>query len=153
VIVPSKLSSKGARLIADFEGFRPNWYRDAVGVRTIGYGHTGALPAGFHAPLTRAEGLRLLQHDAASASKAVASIRPRILRQSRFDAIVSFVFNLGPGAIGSGSTMGQALRKRVGRAGAVSRSFTLYDHAGGKVLQGLLNRRLREKRLWDTGSY
>ena len=49
-----RLSPTGIGLIVRFEGFEPDWYLDPVGVRTIGYGWTGALPDGLTPPLTEA---------------------------------------------------------------------------------------------------
>jgi lysozyme len=151
MLIPKHLSTKGALLIAGFEGYRANWYRDAVGVRTIGFGHTGSLPAGFHAPLSRQAALKLLIHDAEACAAAVRAIRPRILKQTRFDALVSLAFNLGPGILGPEHDIGRAVRRRD-RAG-VPAAIMEYDRAGGRVLEGLRIRRRAEAHLWTTGKY
>lgn len=148
---PRHLSKKGAEFIARFEGYRPDWYRDAVSVHTIGYGHTGPLPMGFKAPMGRAKALKLLQHDAEIAAKAVRAIKPPILEQTRFDALVSLAFNLGTGILEPTHTIGAALRRR-GRRGTAA-AFLLYDHAGGTRLPGLTRRRKAEAELWTTGRY
>lgn len=148
---PKHLSKRGAALIGEFEGFRSAWYLDVVGVRTIGFGHTGPLPSGFTAPLSHDEGLRLLQHDAERCAAAVRAIMPPILRQTRFDALVSLAFNLGPGILDRGRTIGD--RVRTFRRKGVASAILMYDHAGGQRLPGLTRRRRREAKLWNTGSY
>lgn len=148
---PEHLSRKGAEFIARFEGFVPRWYYDAVGVKTIGYGHTGPLPSGFTEPLSRDEGLRLLQHDAEKVAAVVREIRPHVLKQSRFDALVSLGFNLGTGILEPTHDIGKAIRV-PGRPNAAA-AFLEYDHAGGVRLPGLTARRKAEARLFKTGRY
>jgi lysozyme len=161
-IYPTQLSLRGAAFIGSFEGFRANWYPDPVGVLTIGFGHTGPLPRGFAEPLSRSEAERLLQYDALRFSQAVAAIRPRILRQSRFDALVSFAFNLGENIFSSDQPradgrppIGWAVRRRFGRSGAVADALLLYDRAGTPLrpMAGLTRRRCAEVKLWNTGRY
>lgn len=151
----SKLSRKGAKFIGEFEGYRADWYRDPVGILTIGFGHTGPLPPGFKAPLTRADAERLLIHDAASCAAAVRAIRPRVWRQSRFDALVSFAFNLGPAIFSPERTIGRAVRRKDNRPVLVAHAMLLYDKAGSppRALPGLTRRRRREARLWLAGKY
>lgn len=153
MIRPTKLSSLGAAFIGEFEGYRPNWYRDPVGILTIGYGHTGGLPRGFYAPLSRSEARRLMIHDSARYAAAVAAIRPRVWRQTRFDALVSFSFNLGAAIFAPDRSIGQAVRRRFGRGAAVPAALLLYDKAGGHAWTGLTRRRQREARLWTSGKY
>ena len=149
------LSPEGAKFIAQFEGFSAHWYRDPVGVRTIGYGHTGPLPKGFTAPLTKRAALKLLIHDAERVAAVVREVRPRVSRQSRFDALVSFGYNLGPGYfLDRRTSIGKALALAPAkRVKAVAAAILLYDHAGGKVLPGLKRRREAEAKLWTSGRY
>jgi len=154
------LSPAGVHLIASFEGFRPNWYDDGTGVQTIGFGHTGPLPAGFHAPLTEATGLALLRRDAdgfAAAVDTAVKVRLGVIPargQARFDALVSLAFNIGTGAF-TGST----LLRLANREGAprdwsdVGLAFLAWSHAGGHVRPGLLARRRREAAIFVSGKY
>jgi lysozyme len=149
---PTHLSEKGARFIAQFEGFVPTWYKDPVGVATIGYGHTGPLPPGYTVPLSHAEGLRLLRHDAARFERCILDkVHPPFLLQTRFDAICSAVFNLGCGVLDPGHDLGRCLQGRL-RKGAVA-ALLEYDHAGGHTLPGLTRRRRAEARLFRYGLY
>jgi hypothetical protein len=68
------------------------------------------------------------------------------LNQHQFDALVSFVYNLGPGIVGPSHTIGQALLRKAWRAAADS--MLLYDKAGGRVLEGLRRRRVAERALF-----
>lgn len=154
------LSPAGVHLIASFEGFVPTWYDDGTGVQTIGYGHTGSLPAGFKAPLTGATGLELLHRDTASFAAAVTrDVHVKLgtieaHAQARFDALVSLAYNIGTGAFASSSLL-HAINER-----GAPRDWTPlgplwieWDHAGGKVLPGLLNRRRQEFAIFRTGKY
>lgn len=154
------ISDAGLHLIASFEGFVPTWYKDSGGVPTIGYGHTGTLPAGFRAPLTAAQGLALLRLDAATAQGAVNSAVKVNLglipsrRQARFDACCSLAFNIGGGAF-SGSTLVKVINEK-----GAPRDWTPlgpywleWDHDNGAVLPGLLSRRREEFAIFQSGKY
>jgi lysozyme len=138
------VSEAGLELIRACEGFRPDAYRDAVGVWTIGYGHTGNVRAGDR--ITREQGEALLRLDAGCAVEAVGRIVTVPLRQGQVDALVSFVFNLGEGAL-AGSTL---LRKlNAGDAAGAAAEFPKWCHAGNAVLPGLVTRRARERALFE----
>jgi lysozyme len=93
----------------------------------------------------------MLVADAAVAAAAVKAIRPRILKQTRFDALVSLAYNCGPGVLAPTTTIGRAVRTRTRKG--VAAAFLLYDHADGKVLPGLRTRRTAEAKLWSKGLY
>src|SRR5436190_9226813 len=108
---PTRLSSAGAEFIGRFEGFRGSMYNDAAGHCTIGFGHlvhhgpiNGAEPAEFKHGITLQRGLALLEQDAATAAERVRAHVKVPLNQAQFDALVSFVFNVGGGAF-EGSTL------------------------------------------------
>lgn len=154
------ISAAGLHLIAGFEGFLPNWYRDVGGVETIGYGHTGALPGNLKAPLTIEQGLYLLRLDAATAQSAVNGAVKVSLgviparAQARFDALCSLAYNIGGGAFASSS-----LVRAINEKGAprdwhdVAPLWLEWDHVGGAVVQGLLNRRRAEVAIFIPGVY
>lgn len=139
---PQHLSRKGAKFIAQFEGFSARPYRDAVGVLTQGYGHTGV---GIGGVWSQRKALRVLRSDAGFVARAVRRL-PIKLNQNQFDALVSFGFNLGPGYFARGHTLGDALHRKDYRA--VANAFLLYDQAGGHSLPGLTRRRNAERRLF-----
>jgi lysozyme len=120
-------------------------YLDIIGKPTVGYGHLRAPGDGLEA-ITVAQADDLLAHDLATAEAAVNGLGVA-LSQNAFDALVSFVFNLGPGILHKGHTLADALR--AGDLDAAARAFVLYDHAGGVENQGLRNRRLAEAELFS----
>ena len=154
------ISPAGLHLIAGFEGFLPNWYRDVGGVETIGYGHTGALPGAMKPPLTAAQGLQLLRLDATAAQSAVnhavtvsLGVYPE-RAQARFDALCSLAFNIGGGAFESSSLVRAINEKGAPRDwNEVAPLWLEWDHVNGVVVPGLLNRRRTELRVFVPGAY
>lgn len=152
---PKKLSKKGAAFIAAYEGFVDHPYNDAANNATIGYGHllhkgpVTQADRNHWGKITHAQALALLQKDAQIAADAVAKYA-KPWRQSRFDALVSFTFNCGVGALAT-STL---LKKHRARdyAGA-AREFKKWNRAGGRVLAGLSRRRKAEATLYLNGIY
>ena len=115
---PTRLSKHGAQLIATFEGFRGQLYNDAANHCTIGYGHLvhhgpidGSESAEFKAGISRERALELLQEDAAQAAAEITRSVKVPLEQHQFDALVSFVFNVGTGAFRE-STLLRLLNKQ-----------------------------------------
>lgn len=138
------LSRRGVELIASFEGFRSHPYRDAVGVWTIGYGHTKGV--GPHTkPVSRERALQLLREDARACEQAVRALGVP-MTQNEYDATVSFCFNLGVGVLDRGRSFGDALRARKYRKAA--NAMLLYCFADGQKLLGLVRRRRAERRLF-----
>lgn len=140
----TQLSAAGVDLIKGFEGLRLAAYQDSAGVWTIGYGHTGGVQPGDR--ITTAEAEQLLRQDTAWAQQAVRDLVRVPLSQGQFDALTSFTFNLGAGALES-STL---LRKlNAGDAAGAQAEFGRWIHADGQVLPGLVRRRAAEAALFD----
>jgi lysozyme len=134
----------GLALTERFEGCQLAAYQDQVGVWTIGYGHTGAgVCSGL--TITQDQAAALLMSDVAAAAAYVNQVVTVALQQNEFDALVDFVFNLGRGAF-AGSTLLKNLN--AGNFAAAADQFDLWDHAGGKVVAGLLRRRQAETALF-----
>lgn len=140
-----KLSNTGLQLIKEFEGVRLRAYKDAVGVWTIGYGHTKSVTPGMHITMERAE--QLLKEDLDIFEKGVENLVQVPLNQNQFDALVSFAFNVGLGALGR-STLLRYLNK--GQYATASKEFPRWNKAGGRVLKGLTRRREAEMDLFLT---
>lgn len=137
------LSAQGVDLIKGFESLRLNAYPDSAGVWTIGYGHTGGVRPGDR--ITEAQAEAYLRQDTAWAQQAVRDRVTVPLSQQQFDALTSFVFNVGQGAFES-STL---LRKlNAGDYAGAQAQFGRWVHAGGEVLQGLISRRAAEAELF-----
>ena len=142
-----RISEEGKQLIRDFEGLRLSAYRDAVGVLTIGYGHTRGVRPGQ--TITHREAELLLSADLEPIERQLtADLGEDGVLQCQFDALCSFCFNLGIGAY-----MHSTLRKYVkaGRDADADKEFGKWVHAGGKVLPGLVTRRAAERKMFLQG--
>jgi lysozyme len=129
-----------------FEGLRLEAYRDAAGVLTIGYGHTGSdVSEGDRISEYWAQ--ELLRNDLGATEAAVR--RLHVARtQGQFDALVSFVFNLGIGRL-QRSTLLKVIRKG-GSHHQIRQEFKRWVYADGKKLRGLERRRAWEaKRFFE----
>lgn len=136
-----KTSQKGIDLIKEFEGCRLKAYKDAVGVPTIGYGHTKGVKMGD--TITQAQAEELLKDDLASYEKKVDKYNDTYhFNQNQFDALVSFAYNIG--------NIDQLTNKGKRTIAEISEKIPAYNKAGGKVLAGLTRRRKAEKALFDT---
>lgn len=142
-----QITQEGLRLIKRFEGFEPEIYLDAAGLPTIGYGHL--IRKGEHKMfengISEAAGEALLIKDVLVAERAVLRLIDVPLTDGQFDALVSFTFNLGGGAL-----QRSTLRRKVNREehNEVPREFLRWVWAGGRKLQGLVRRRDAERRVY-----
>ena len=139
------LSQSGLNLIKSHEGLRTTAYKDPVGVWTIGYGHTGTAKPGQK--ITEAQAEQLLRQDVGWAEAAVRKNVKVPLTQGQFDALVSFTFNLGAGAL-SRSTLLKKLN--AGDYAGAQAEFGKFVHAGGRVLPGLVRRRNEEAQMFGN---
>jgi len=133
-------SLNGINLIKRFEGLKLAAYKDSVGLPTIGYGHTQGVKMGD--VITPEQADALLRDDVRTAEMTVSAHVSVSLTQGQFDALVSFVFNLGAGDLLK-STL---LRKlNAGDSAGAAAEFPQWDHADGKALPGLAARRTAEQ--------
>ena len=128
--------------LKEFEGLRRGAYRDAAGVLTIGYGHTGKdVREGDRITPYWAEQLLLL--DLKTFEMAVR--RLKVARtQGQFDALVSLAFNIGVGRL-TRSALLKVIREG-GTKTQITREFKRWVYGGGKRLPGLVKRREWEAR-------
>lgn len=142
-----RVGPAGVTLIKEFEGFPFNGrpYKDMVGVWTIGYGHTEGVHANSRR-LTQTEAAELLRHDLDRHYAPPVEAIGVSLAQHQFDALVSFVYNCGPGAIAPTMTVGRALRSEDWHGAADG--LLLWDKAGGRPVAGLTRRRRAERALF-----
>jgi lysozyme len=144
-----KISEKGINLIKHFEGCHLKPYRDPIGLYTIGWGHLigdgKSLPIEWFRELTQDEADELLKKDLVRFERGVERLCPFNLTQPRFDALVSFAFNLG-----LGNLQASTLRRKHNRSDVLgaANEFPRWNKAGGKVLRGLTRRREAEKALY-----
>ena len=138
-----KTSQKGIDFIKRHEALRLNAYLDAVGVWTIGYGHTKTAKKGM--TITEAEAEKLLVDDLKTAEEEINS-HNLPLKQHQFDALVSFVFNVGTGAFRT-STLLKRIKEDVNHPD-IPNQFNRWVYGNGKVLPGLVRRRNEEAKLY-----
>jgi lysozyme len=145
-----KVSEDGLALIRESEGFRGRAYRDAVGIWTIGYGHTSA--AGAPAvkagdEISRAEAEDILARDVAAFADGVERLVTPMLSDAQFSALVSFAYNVG---LGNFRSSGVLKAVNANDFAAVPQRLALWNKASGRVLPGLVKRRAAEAALFMT---
>ena len=136
-------SNQGKDLIKEFEGLRLDAYRCPAGIPTIGWGHTKGVKMGQHITLAVAEDL--LVEDIAPIERLLNGMKINF-RQEQFDALVSWIFNLGEGKF-KGSTM---YKRIVGNAKdeEITDQMVKWINAAGRPLPGLMKRRVAEANLF-----
>ncbi len=140
-----KATNTAIELIKSFEQLRLNSYLCPAGVWTIGYGHTDGVNQGMLITEKTAEGF--LKQDIQKAVDEVNRIK-QDLTQGQFDALVSFVFNVGIQAFRIST-----LRKLIERNPddkKIAAEFRRWVYAGNKMLPGLVNRREKEIQLYNS---
>ena len=142
-----RTSEAGVNLIKSFEGCRTVAYQDAVGVWTIGYGHTIDVKEGM--TITQHQCDVMLEVDIETYENYVNEQVNVSLTQNQFDALVSWVYNLGPTNLRN-STMLKVLN--AGKYDEVPYQMKRWNRAGGQVLKGLVIRREAEAELFNNES-
>lgn len=140
-----KTSKEGIDFIASFEGFEAEAYVCPGGKLTIGYGHTRNVKRDD--VITVAEAKQLLQEDVAEAERYVNAFVHAPLRQNQFDALVSFVFNVGCGNFRRSSLL-KEVNCDADNFGDIRPRFMAFVKSKGKVSPGLTRRRKAEADLY-----
>jgi lysozyme len=151
-----RTSNEGLALIKKHEGLRLRAYDDlrpnsvlvagdtVVGTVTIGYGHTKTAKAGMVINTQRAH--ELLADDLRATETYVHDLTDAIdLKQHEFDALVSFTFNVGVGAL-SQSTLLRLLLE--GDRYGAAEQFERWVYSKGRRLPGLIKRRDDERSMF-----
>ena len=136
-------SPKGIAFIKEFEGLRLKAYQCPRGVWTIGYGHTAGVKPGM--VITEAQAEEYLKADLIAFERYLNGLGLD-LNQNQFDALVSFIYN-----VGTGNFFNSTLLRKV-RANPLDNSimdeFLRWVYSKGRVLPGLQRRRLAEMKLY-----
>ena len=143
-----KTSQTGIDLIKRFEGLELEAYQDIAGIWTIGYGHTGAdVFEGWE--ISKFEAEELLRVDLVSREKAINDLVRVDINQNQFDALVSFVYNVGIGALERSTALRELNRGNYLKA---AEALTLFNKATIRgvltPVTGLTRRRLAEQALF-----
>tara|TARA_R100001143_G_C3346949_1_gene127317 strand:+ start:339 stop:782 length:444 start_codon:yes stop_codon:yes gene_type:complete len=140
-----EMSEEGLSLIKKFEGCELKAYEDAVGVPTIAYGRTKNVCMDDVCTLEQAESW--LAEEMEEYEGYINDLVKVDLDQNQFDALVSWVYNLGPTNLNS-STLLRFLNE--GRYADVPDQIRRWNKAGGKVLAGLTRRREAEAMMFQN---
>lgn len=142
------ITAQGLALIQHFEGFAAMPYTCPAGYLTVGYGHVVKAHEDFSRGISQREAQRLLQADVQVAEQAVLRLISVPLADGQFDALVSYTFNLGAGAL-----QRSTLRRKVngGYHHEVPQELMRWVFAGGRKLPGLVRRRTSEGELYWLG--
>ena len=143
------VSDQALELLKQFEGYSPTAYQDSAGIWTIGYGTikwADGRPVKQGDTITEPEAATALRRHADGDAQAVDSQTAYLdLNQNQKDALVSFTYNLGRGGLR------QLTKNGTRTAEEIAAAIPLYNKAGGKVIQGLVNRREKEAALFSQG--
>ena len=144
-----KISEKGLSMIERFEGCLLKASNKLDGVWTIGYGQTGSYYGKrVRRGMTTTKALAhawLRDHSIKTYEDAVTQAVKVPLNQNQFDALVSFTYNVGVGALKQST----ALRKlNAGDYAGAADALTMWTKCNGKVLAGLVRRRKEERALF-----
>jgi Phage-related lysozyme (muraminidase) len=145
------ISPAGLDIIKEFEGWYPKAYKDPVGVWTIGWGTTG-IDAQPGRVITKDQGTEFLRRDLLEVEDQIKAVVKVALNQYQFDALCSFVYNVGIGNL-TKSTLLKLINR--GQFDAAAGQFGLYNHARDRatgkyiVLPGLTRRRAEEAALFQ----
>jgi len=143
-----KTSANGRHFIEQWEGLFLHTYNDGVGVLTIGYGHTTAAgPPQVHygMTITQPQADEILAADLASVEADVNRLVKVPINQNQFDALVSFTFNCGAGALARSNVLHAV---NAGHFAQVPDALMAWTHGGGHVMLGLVRRRKAEGALF-----
>lgn len=138
------VSDKGLDLIKTFESFSALPYRCPAGKLTIGYGHVIKDGESF-TKITQDEALEILRKDCAIAESCINKSVTVPINQNQFDALVSFVFNVGCGAFKTSTLLLLLNSEKYNEA---ANEFNKWVYANRIKLNGLVNRRAEERALF-----
>lgn len=150
-VVPNKMtiSKDGLELVKKWEGFHSKAYLDVVGVPTIGYGMTKWLNGSkvkLGETIKQEEATIILEQQINEHASQIFEDIKIELTQSQFDALASFSYNLGSGIFKKDKSLTKYINEKDWDN--TVRVMKLYNKAGGKVFQGLVNRREDETKMF-----
>jgi len=145
-----RLDENGYKLISQFEGLSLKPYLDSVKVPTIGYGNTfylnGKKVTMLDNPITKEEALEMFKVIADGFARQVEKKLIKPVNQNQFNALVSLAYNIGLGNFYK-STLLRYVNLNP-NDGNIAKEFLRWNKAGGQVLNGLTNRRIKESALY-----
>ncbi|KAJ2194514.1 hypothetical protein IWW43_002099 [Coemansia sp. RSA 1935] len=152
-----KINTAGVNLVAQWEGFVPSPKPDPIGLPTVGYGHLcqkkNCAEVKYKFPLSQTTAKQLLSDDLPKYTACLAGyLNSKVkLNDNQLAALTSWTFNVGCGNVKT-STLIKRLNKGDNPNTVASQELPNWRKAGGKVMQGLVNRRKAEIKLFKTAS-
>ena len=147
----NQLSANGLQFIKSFEGFSAFPYLDSAQVPTIGYGtivyDDGTRVTMDDPSITEAQAEVFLRYQIEQKTTLVDQMLTYPVNQNQYDALISFAYNLGVGAL-HGSTLLDLVNQ--GNLDAAADEFPKWNHANHVVVDGLTRRRAAERVLFLT---
>lgn len=147
-----KLNREGYDIIKSFEGLRLKPYLCSAKVPTIGYGSTfyenNKKVQMSDPPITKQRAEELLQLSADRFARKVINLVKKPITQNQLNALTSFAYNLGSGALAS-STLLKKVNVNPNDV-TIRNEFLRWNKANGVALKGLTNRRIKEADLYFT---
>lgn len=145
-----RLSEAGIKFIQTWEGLKLKAYRDSKGLPTIGIGTT-RYPDGTKVQMgdscTEAQAYEWFRFDIARFEAVVNRVIKIPLKQNQFDALVSLVYNIGETNFTKGTVDDKLNANQIDAALA---TWLTYVYSGGKKIDGLVNRRNAEVKLFKS---
>lgn len=138
-----KVSQNGINLIKKFEGCELKPYLCPAGVLTIGYGHTKGVKKGTTITYEQAE--QYLKEDIAPCERVLNAMNVNF-RQNQFDALISWLFNLGAGNFNSSTLKKYIVANKSDEE--ITDQIIRWNKSGGKPLNGLSRRRVAEANMF-----
>lgn len=147
-LVNLNISENGYAIIREFEGCSLSAYKDTGGVWTIGFGtikypNGVSVKSGDKITLLQAESY--LKNDCKWVDACLDDFVKVQLNQNQFDALASFVYNVGASAFKSSTLL---VKLNSGDYVAAANQLDRWVNDNGKKIQGLINRRAKEKKLF-----
>ena len=139
------ISENGLNLIKSFEGFSSVPYLCPAGKMTVGYGHV-IKKGELCDKITESEAMKLLLDDVKWVEKAIQDFITVFLTQNQYDALCSFIYNVGKNAFANSTLLALLNDKEYGLA---ADQFSRWCHIGKEVSAGLLSRRNTERALFE----
>jgi lysozyme len=132
-------------LIKSQEGFKSKAYKCPAGLWTIGYGHTRGVKPGD--TITEEKASELLYLEINHIYVHELDKLELKLNQNQFDALISFIYNVGITKFLK-SKLYAAIKENTNNEIRIKKLWNQWTYAGGKKLNGLVNRRKLELELY-----
>lgn len=155
-LIESIVSDACIDFIKSWEGYFGTPYIDCVGVKTLGYGMTGDEIERIDS-ITEEEATQMLKdwinNKYAPPIKADLDSKGITLNQNEFDALVSFAYNCGTGALMSQSTLYKNVIAGIRDNSTITANFIAWSNGGGRRIEGLYRRRTKEAAMFLNADY